>query len=234
MDPCNPPRSRCKYTYKQCAFAMLITLDLVWSCLRSYLCPYGVVVSGDVDKMREAVGHVSISQLKFVAYYPEPISQRKSPCKGGYISAKANVSYALVWLCVCVYHLSWAGQQCNHCWRSWYKAAPLGPVECWSWTLCHQLSCCSRGWSCASEALSKSSPTMRQRKSALCGCHTATTLPHQRMPQYLKGCDTSRNHSVEYVRSCLTGNPPTCWFNLFLEKKLHHNNMSLDSKRIDL
>ncbi len=50
-------------------------------------------MSGDVDEMREAVGHVSVSQLKFVAYYPKPISQRKSACKGSDISAKANVLF---------------------------------------------------------------------------------------------------------------------------------------------
>lgn len=185
--------------YKQCALGMLITVKNM-SDLVSYLCPYCVVVSGDVDKMRKAIGHVSVSQLKFVAYYTKPISQWQSTCKGSDISAKANVLYALVWLCVCVcvYHLSWAGRRCNHCRRSWYRGAQLEPVKCWNWTLCHQLSCCSRGWSCASEALSRSSPTMRQRKWALCGCHTAATLQHQRTPQYLKGCDTSRDHILVY------------------------------------
>lgn len=180
---------------------MLITVKKkkhVRSTLRSYLCPNGVIVSSDVDKMRKAIGHVSVSQLKFVAYYPKSVSQRQSACKGSDISAKANGLYTLVWSCVCVYHLSWARRRCNHCRRSWYTGAQLGPVECWSWTLCHQLSCCSREWSCASEALSRSSPTMRQRKWALCGCHTAATLPRQRMPRYLKGCDTSRDHTFIY------------------------------------
>lgn len=109
---------------------------------------------------------------------------------------KCNDEVCVLFVCYCVYHLSWAGQRCNRCRRSWYTAAQLGPEMCWSWTLCHRLSCCSRAWSDANVALSSNVPTTHRTKSALYGCRSVATPQRRRMPRYLKVRNKSRDHMV--------------------------------------